>query len=259
MPASYSIRWPRTRRGERRAPHIHLTCAKAKAHPSMSSVETTPPHMQTGRPAGRPVRPTRGHRKKRFPVPPRHLRTNDYEDSCRLRCCCCFCLGRPHGTGRHGTGPPLSQASRSLFASKHKWPGSTGCRIFRPQFRGPSRRAAPVPGPFTASPSAVFRFACFAAKHLWQPEAGAWTTKRGRVYATSSDPVSRAVLCSPAYLVYVLTPQLPVRCIAPAPVSRTLQDARVPDVHISPKCASRCTYNVSESMETQEVRLVACI
>jgi hypothetical protein len=108
-------------------------------------------------------------------------------------CCCCFCLGRPHGTGRHGTGPPLSQASRSLFASEHKWPGSTGCRIFRPQFRGPSRAGAAVPGPFTASPSPVFRFACFAAKHLWQPEAGAWTTKRGRVYATSTDSVSCAV------------------------------------------------------------------
>jgi hypothetical protein len=33
---------PRERRGEgRRGPPIHLTCAKAKAHPSMSRVETT--------------------------------------------------------------------------------------------------------------------------------------------------------------------------------------------------------------------------
>jgi hypothetical protein len=163
--------------------------AAGPAHPfDLRKSKSSPIHVVSGdhtathadRPASRPSVPHEGIERRDSPCSrgqPRHLRTTTRT---LVACAAAAAFVWDGRTGRDGMGRArrsLRQASRSLFASKHKWPGSTGCRIFRPQFRGPSRAGAAVPGPFTASPSHVFLFACFAAKHLWQPEAGAWTTR----------------------------------------------------------------------------------
>lgn len=176
-------------------------------------------------------------------MPPRHLRTTTRTlVACAAAAAAFVWDGR---TGRDGMG----RARRSL-----RPPGL--CLL--PNTSG---RAAPAAGYFGLSsedrrapvrrcrvPSPLLPLLFSGSRALPPSTCGSQKQVHGRrnedVY-TRLVPIRCPVLCSPPYLVYALTPQLPVRCIAPAPVSRTLQDARVPNVQTSPKRASRCTYNVS--------------
>jgi hypothetical protein len=148
--------------------------------------------------------------------------TNDYEDSCRLRCCCCFCLGRPHGTGRHGTGPPLSQAGlpvsvcfQTQVAGQHRLPD-----ISASVQRTVARRCG------GAGSLHRFSLSCFPFRVLCRqaPVAARSRCMDDEDVYTRLVPIRCAVLCSPPYLVYALTPQSSASCPLHCAGTR-LQDA----------------------------------